>query len=232
MKKINTFLFLFISIVSIKAQSLLINPSAEGGFELNGGLPGNGWTVVNSSTNTWNVSGTAVSNSGLNSAYISQNGGISYGYNNSIFQTSHFYRDVNVPAGQGSINLKFQYKSIGESYFDRLLVYVAPNNIFPVADQPQSSNDVIAGATLLYMDPGNVSGYQQVNLFIPSSFAGTSLRLIFTWQNDNTSAVQTVPVSIDDIYLYSQPLAPLNGVYSINNTLPTSANIPANGSNF
>ena len=219
-------------VVHLNSQSLLINPNAEGGFELPGGLPGNGWTVVNSSNNTWNVSGTAVPKSGLNSAFISADGGITYGYNNSIFQTSHLYRDVAVPAGHGSINLKFQYKSIGESYFDRLLVYAAPNNVFPVVNVPQSSNDVLTGATLIYMDPGNVSGYQQINLFIPSSFAGNTLRLIFTWQNDNSSAFQTTPVSIDDVYLFSQPVAPLNGVYTINNTLPTSTNLPANGSNF
>ncbi|MFN5181499.1 MAG: T9SS type A sorting domain-containing protein [Bacteroidota bacterium] len=232
MKKNYFLILLFLFSLKGNSQSLLINPTAEGGFEFPGGLPGNGWTAVNSSINTWNVSGTAIPKSGLNSAYISSDGGISYAYNNAVFQTSHFYRDVAIPAGHGSINLKFQYKSIGESYFDRLLVYAAPNNVFPAVDQPQSSNDVIAGATLIYMDPGNVSGYQQVNLFLPASFAGTTCRLIFSWQNDNNSALPTSPASIDDIYLYSQPIAPLNGLYTINNTLPTSSGLPASGSNF
>ena len=226
---------LFVSVFFITrffTQSLLINPAAEGGFELSGGLPGNGWSVVNSTINTWNVSGTAGPKSGLNSAYISSNGGVNYSYNKSVYQTSHFYRDVVVPAGHGSINLKFQYKSIGEPYFDRLLVYAAPTNVFPAVDVPQSSNDVITGATLLYMDPGLVANYQQVNLFIPSSFAGTTMRLIFSWQNDTSSATIVTPASVDDIYLYSQPVAPLNGIYTINNTLPTSSNLPASGSNF
>ncbi|MFY8165712.1 MAG: hypothetical protein ACOVJ8_03900 [Sediminibacterium sp.] len=41
------------------SQTLLINPSNEGGFELPGGLAGNGWSSVNSTVNNWFVSGDA-----------------------------------------------------------------------------------------------------------------------------------------------------------------------------
>ena len=193
------------------SQTLLIDPSNEGGFELPGGLTGNGWTPVNSTVNNWFVSGVAIPFSGSNSAFISNTNGITYSYTNTVTQTSHFYRDITVPSGNMAINLKFNYKSVGELNFDRLLVYVAPTSVTPVANVPASSNTSITGATLIYTDFTQVNSYQLVNLFLPASLSGTTFRLIFTWQNDNTSGAVTTPVSIDDIYLYSQPFAPLNG---------------------
>ena len=180
------FCYAFISSLNGISQSLLIDPAAEGGFELAGGLVGNGWTVVNSTINQWQSSGVAIPYSGTNSAFISNNAGINYGYDLTTFQTSHFYRDVAVPAGNTSINLKFQYKSISEPFFDRLLVYVASNTLVPVANSPTSSTITLTGATLIYEDTANVAAYQQVNLFLPASLAGTTFRLIFTWQNDDS----------------------------------------------
>ena len=224
----NCLIFSFIG----TSQTLLINPSNEGGFELPGGLAGNGWSSVNSTVNNWFVSGDAIPFLGSNSAFISNTSGVTYSYTNTVTQTSHFYRDITVPSGNTAINLKFNYKSVGELNFDRLLVYIAPVSLTPVADVPASSNTLLAGATLVYTDLTQVNTYQQVNLFLPGSLSGTTFRLIFTWQNDNTSGAITTPASIDDIYLYSQPLAPLNGNYTINNTLPTSNSLPSAGSNF
>ena len=154
------FFYAFISSLNGISQSLLIDPAAEGGFELVGGIAGNGWTVVNSTINQWQSSGVAIPYSGTNSAFISNNGGINYGYDLNTFQTSHFYRDVTVPAGNTSINLKFQYKSISEPSFDRLLVYVASTTVVPLADLPASSTSTLAGATLIYEDTANVANYQ------------------------------------------------------------------------
>jgi len=224
-------LTLIVSLTGI-SQSLLIDPAAEGGFELAGGIAGNGWTVVNSTINQWQSSGVAGAYSGSNSAFISNNSGVSYGYDITTFQTSHFYRDVTVPAGNSSINLKFQYKSISEPFWDRLLVYVASTTLVPVADFPASSTATLAGATLVYEDTANVANYQQVNLFLPSSLAGTTFRLIFTWQNDDSGGNSAVPASVDDIFLYSASPAALNGIYTINNAVVTSTNLPVSGGNF
>ncbi len=226
------FYYAFISSLNGISQSLLIDPAAEGGFELVGGIAGNGWTVVNSTINQWQSSGVAIPYSGTNSAFISNNGGINYGYDLNTFQTSHFYRDVTVPAGNTSINLKFQYKSISEPFFDRLLVYVASTTVVPVADLPASSTSTLAGATLIYEDTANVANYQQVNLFLPSSLAGTTFRLIFTWQNDDSVGDSFAPASVDDIFLYSASPAALNGIYTINNAVVTSTNLPVSGGNF
>jgi len=118
--------------LSLSAQTQIINPTIEGGFELPGGFSGNGWTVVNSNKNTWHSSSVAGAFTGNNSAFISPDGGLSYGYDTAKLQTSHFYRLVTVPANQSNIQLKFQCKSVGEPFFDRLLVYTAPQNLIPV----------------------------------------------------------------------------------------------------
>jgi len=233
MRKALHLLFVFIlGSITLIGQTTIINANQEGGFELSGGFTGNGWTVVNSSINTWQTSGVAVPYAGSKSAFISADGGATFSYNNTITQTSHIYRAVTTPSGQSLINLKFQCKSFGETFFDRLLVYVAPITIIPVADNPVSSNNQLAGATLVYTHQGQQNGYSEVNAYLPSSLAGTTFNLIFTWQNDNTSPGVTVPSSIDNISLTSSVLSPLNGIYTINNLLPTSSSVPATGSNF
>ena len=216
------------------SQTQLINPNSEGGFELGASIAVNGWTSVQASTNTWRASAVPGSVSGANAAFISATSGADYVYNTGAFQTSHFYRDIAVPAGENLINLTFQYKNPGENLFDRLLVYTAPTSVFPVANEPQSSLTDILGATLVYTDPANIFDYTQVSIYLPQALAGTTFRLIFTWQNDNNSGAG-VPVAIDNIGLTSEASnfgQPLNGAYTINNLLPTSPAIPIAGSNF
>lgn len=226
-------IFFLIALMScsfpVFAQTVHI-PTAQGGFENTGGFTGNGWTVVNSTINTWVIGSTAGPASGVNSAYISNNGS-SFLYTPGTSQTSHFYRDITVPAGQTLINLSFKFKCVGEAFFDRLLVYTAPTTITPAINVPASSSSTLAGATLVYSDPGNLTAYTNVNLILPQALAGTTFRLIFTWQNDATGTNNS-PASIDDIALISSTGGPLNGFYTINPSLPTSATIPTSGSNF
>ncbi|MFN5910159.1 MAG: proprotein convertase P-domain-containing protein [Bacteroidota bacterium] len=225
---------LFIFSLFSSAQTQLINPNSEGGFELGAGIAANGWTPVQATTNTWRASGVPVPFAGNNAAFISATAGADYVYNTGAFQTSHFYRDVTVPAGENLITLTFQYKNPGENLFDRLLVYTAPTSVFPLANEPQSSLTDIVGATLVYTDPANVFDYTQVSVELPQALAGTTFRLIFTWQNDNVDGSGT-PVAIDNIGLTSEVSnfgQPLNGAYTINNLLPTSGAIPNPGSNF
>ena len=87
------------------------------------------------------------------------------------------------------------------------------------------------GATLVYSDNKVSNEYRVVSLLLPSSLSGTSFRLIFTWQNDNANG-GSFPASIDDVSLISSSGGPLSGVYSIDQTLPTSSNLPQAGSNF
>ena len=221
--------FCFILETSLFSQTSHI-PSFDGGLENAGGLAGNGWTVVNSTTNQWIVGTGAIPFAGSNSAYISNNGS-SYSYTNNASQTSHFYRDITIPASETFINLTFKLKSVGEPSFDRLLVYTAPTSVTPLVNDPASSSSALAGAALIYTDPANVGSYTTVNVYLSPSLAGTTFRLIFTWQNDLTGT-PSIPVSVDNIALTSSTGGSLNGNYTINTSLPTSPSIPASGSNF
>ena len=79
-------------------QTVLINPSLEGGFEAGATFAANGWTVSNSANNPW-VVGTAVNAAPIvgNSAYISNDGGTTNAYTNTAACVNYFYRDVTVP---------------------------------------------------------------------------------------------------------------------------------------
>ena len=219
---------------SISAQSVLIDPQGDGGFELSGGFIGNGWTVVNSTVNQWNLSGVPGPYEGASAAFISPNLGNDYVYDVLSSSTSHIYKEITVPAGENYINLNFWYKNPGEPLFDRLLVYTAPVNIDPQIDSPSNGLTDIPGATLIYTDNANVYSYTNVSLTLPQALAGTSFRLIFTWQNDAADGT-AIPVALDNVSLTSQSSlfgGPLNGYYTIDNTAPTSPFLPDPGSNF
>ena len=210
--------------ISVQAQTTLVNPATNGGFESGSTLAANGWSAVNGSTNTWNV-GTATFASGANSAYISNTSGSTYAYANGTSNISHFYRDIAFPSGETKITLSFKLKGDGDifsgTYYDKLMVYVAPTSFTPTTIDPASSTTALAGATLVYAQAANYgSGYTTVTVFLPSSLAGTTSRLLFTWHNDGSAG--TVPASVDDISLTSQLPGNFVSIASGNWTNPTT----------
>ena len=201
-----TFLMLFISSATF-AQTVLIDPTTAGGFESGSDMTANGWTVVNHTTttnNNWYVGSVSTPFAGSNAAYISNDGGVSYAYTITSASTSHFYRDVTIPSGETKINLQFQWKGSGESGWDRLLVYIAPTTVTPVAGTPAANSTTLTGATLVYTQASAAQAtYTNANIYLPASLAGTTFRLIYTWQNDGSFG--TSPgVSVDNISLTSQ----------------------------
>ncbi|MEO5984790.1 MAG: hypothetical protein ABIP80_04750, partial [Ferruginibacter sp.] len=154
MRKIYTlFALLFLGIYGTNAQTTLISPTGDGGFETGATIALNNWTAVNAATNTWQAGTAATAFAGARGAYVSNNGGTTWAYTVGTLQTSHFYRDIVVPAGEANIPLSFQWKGNGESGFDRLLVYTAPTSVTPVANSPLSSSTTITGATLVFTQP-------------------------------------------------------------------------------
>ena len=212
MRKIYFLLLTVLLGVSIvNAQTTLISPTGDGGFETGTTFAANGWTVVNAATNTWQVGAASTPFAGSRGAYVSNNAGTSWSYTNNLIQTSHFYRDIIVPSGEGIINLSFQWKGNGESNWDRLLVYTAPITVTPVAGSPASNSTTLAGATLVYTQASSSqSAYTSATISLPSSLAGTTFRLIFTWQNDGSGGT-IPPAAVDNISLTS---ASCSSVYS------------------
>ncbi|HEY5408994.1 MAG TPA: putative Ig domain-containing protein, partial [Ginsengibacter sp.] len=202
------------------AQVQLI-PASDGGFEnATPTLAANGWTSVDDATNFWRV-GTVTHSptlGGTQAAYISTSAtGLNNGYNGTASRTSHFYRDITVPAGATSITLTFEWRgNIELPDHDRFLVYTAdPLLVTPVAGAPLSNSTAMGTAVLVFTQTVQsgppytaTTPYIQFTSILPNSLAGTNVRLIFTWQNNsNTSALP--PAAIDNVSLtYIPPIPP------------------------
>lgn len=188
------------SIQTSFGQVTLISPTGDGGFETGGTFAANGWTAVNSGTNFWVLGNLAPAFAGTRGAHVSQNG-TAYNYSTTTAAASHFYRDVVMPAGANTITLGFQWKGSGENEWDRMLIYTAPTTVTPVANAPASNGTALAGATLVWTQPNNAQAtYTGATIALPNALAGTTVRLIFTWQSDNTIGVSP-PAAIDNISL-------------------------------
>ena len=102
-------LFLIIGAnTGVKAQTTLIDPAGDGGFESGFG----GWTVVNGTTgNQWFTGTAAGASAGTKAAFI---GSSSTTYTDAVAQTitvaDFMYKDITFPAGQTKVTLTFDYK--------------------------------------------------------------------------------------------------------------------------
>ena len=132
------FLFLlftaFIFLNKTSAQTILISPTGDGGFETGATFGTNNWTVVNGTqANKWFVGNVPTGFTGTNCAYISNNGtGTTHNYATGSASVTHIYRDVVFPPGQTCINLTFSWKNDGESGYDYLAVYLVNTGTTPV----------------------------------------------------------------------------------------------------
>ena len=190
MKKI--YLFLVVSCLSLVAfnsfgQLYAVDPAGDGGFETGATFAANNWTTVNpANTALWQI-GTAATGyyAGTRGAFVGPNA-TTYSYSTTASRTCHMYRSVTIPAGATNIQLDFKLRQLGETGWDRLLVYTAPTTVTPVSNSPAASSTTLTGATLVFT--GNASSYtaftQVATISLPASLAGTTFRLIFTWQND------------------------------------------------
>jgi len=198
----------------------------------------NGWTILNHNTapNGW-YRGTAASNGGSYSMYVSNTGGSTNNYqgdagtvaaNSAVF----FYRDITIPTNVTNIILNFDIRCNGENNYDYVRVYMMPTNVTPVAT---TSNWTLGGTDPYATHIIGLSNYNQntlttpsngwnnVNISVPNTFAGQSARLVFAWLNDH-SVTNQYPGAIDNIALYAiSPTDP---------PLPALLVSPGNGSAF
>jgi len=225
---------------SLIAQTTLISPSGDGGFETGSTFAANGWTVVNGSAtstqNQWYLGTNAIPGIGSgNVAYITNNTTTAANtYSNSgAMYVVHFYRDITFPAGETKIALSFLWKGVGETgAYDGLQISLAPTSVTPAASSSAPTGAVtsaiVSGATYvgnpLYW---NQSTAATTTIYIPGSLAGntsasSTMRLIFTFRLDG-SLGSNPPTSIDNISLVTAVANPLHGSYTLNNTLPTTS---------
>jgi len=203
-----TLFFAVFSFVFTQGQTTLISPTGDGGFSNGATFAANGWTNASSANNPW-VVGTAVATAPIsgNSAYISNDGGVTNAYTPDNNASNFFWRDITVPAGETIITLTFNWMCQGESTWDNWQVFYAPTTVTPVGSttHPGSgATNVPAGITgATWLANGNLQGtVQTATVSLPASLAGTTFRLIFSWKNE-TGGVQP-PASIDNISLTSR----------------------------
>lgn len=205
------------------AQTVLINPAAEGGFETGSTFASNGWTTVNASTNTWNVGTVPAWQTGARSAYISGNGGAAWTYSTSLVQASHFYRDVAFPAGETNITLTFDWRGNGnDGNWDNLQVYVTDVTVTPSTAGPINQATTTTGWTGYtngtsgyYLTRVSGSSVPTTTTAVTYTFttaqatycAGNTKRLVFTWKNDDAGG-DNPPASVDNISLISSCSGP------------------------
>lgn len=214
--------FIFICGI-LQGQTTLINPSGDGGFETGATFAANNWTEAqngNATANKWYV-GTATTNSGTRSAYISNNGGTGNVYNVNQARVQHFYRSVTFPVGQPFITLSFNWKGVAESCCDYMQVFLVPTTTTPAAGTGLTSGQ-------LGSNYNNQSGWQTVSLTLPcSGLAGTTQRLVFSFTCDASIGTQP-PLAVDNISLVSAVSAPscsslMGSGFTTVATLPYSA---------
>lgn len=181
------------------------------------------WTLSNGTQpNKW-VVGTAANNGGTKSLYISNDNGASNSYTINSGSTVHAYRDVIIPPTATSLNLAFDWRSIGETN-DNIRVFLIPVSVTPApgtAITPNATN-IKVNATNLFNGTSWATYNGVINV---SGMGGTPRRLVFEWVN-NTFTGSQQPAAIDNINLtvITCP-APSNPTVVAGTLTPTQVNI-------
>jgi hypothetical protein len=162
----------------------------------------NHWTVVNGTQpNQWYV-GTAAHYAGNQSAYITNDNGVSNAYNTGSSSLVHLYRDVTFTTGAADFELSFMFNCGGESTYDGLKVYLVDLTTTPVAGTELSSGQI--GNTWYNL----TTNWTRIAIPISNTLAGTTKRLVISWKNDSSGGVQP-PAAIDNLsleaYLVAKP---------------------------
>ena len=157
------------------------------------------WTLVNGTqTNKW-VIGTAVSNGGTQSLYISNDNGVTNAFNNGAGTVVHAYRDLQMPDNLDQLLLTYDWRALAESCCDYLRVWVVPITFTPTPGQLITANPpdrIQIGGN----HNGNAS-FTTVNQVIDAAdYSGDIIRLVFEWRND-PSVGDNPPAAVDNVNL-------------------------------
>lgn len=164
------------------------------------------WTVVNNATNAW-FCGAPGAQAGARGAFISNNGGGTNTYTNTVSQVSHFYQAaVNIPAGQNV--LTFNWKASGENNYDFLEVFLVPNGTAINAGIRMGIINRVAGPLR------GQSSFQLATVNLGCFSSAQSRTLVFSWVNDGSLGTNP-PGAIDNIVLTTNPL-PTSGLTCAN----------------
>lgn len=169
----------------VYAQTTLIDPSGDGGFETGTDFPANGWSVVNDTQNPnrnqYYVGYAPTQHAGSLCAFISNSSTNWTSANQAAYR--HIYRDVSFPANASDISLSFFYKlSTLDSTNDGFRIYLCDPGYTPTTNSYPTGTQI----GLTWYDDYTTWTQQTINLDA-SIYAGTNKRLVITWRNNNSN---------------------------------------------
>ncbi len=219
MKRISTLLVLLLCLLNfgvipdVYGQAPATLPYSQD-FDTN-----NDFTLLNgSATNAW-FYGSATGNSG-NSLYISDNGA-DYQYDTGSSSIVHAYRDFTIPAGSTIANFSFDWQGEAESSWDYMKVWLVPDTFTPTV-----GTNISAGAGVVEVGQFNGQSswqtYSTPSLDV-SEYAGSTMRLVFEWTNDNSFGSQP-PSAIDNINI-SIPTCIMPSALTVSALAPNTATL-------
>lgn len=184
--------------------------SGAHGLSLNNGTQPNKWIV-----------GTATSNSPTSSLYVTNDNGVTNGYNVSTASVVQAYRDITIPAGAGELSVNFDYKTVGEAGWDYIRVWMVPTTFVPTP-----GTQIAAGADRVQLG-GN---FQTTPAWTTASFdtpiaayQNQNRRLVFEWRNDGIFGDQPAG-AIDNINV-SVVTCPKPSALTVTNVTNTNATL-------
>ena len=199
-------LFLFVLGLSQGfAQTTLISPTGDGGFENGTTLAANNWVAVNSNIDGWIAGTTPVVSAGQRCAFVSSTttGTQTWTYSQTS-RIQHLYYNVTIPQGESGVTLSFKWKATGEGStndWDNLKVFwgTAAQIGTPTANTAVSSTYRVGNA---WYNLSSAS-YNSSTISL-TGIPGTSYRLVFSWKSDGSDIVNP-PAAIDEVSLISRP---------------------------
>ena len=168
------------------------------------------WNLINGThTNQW-AWGTATNNGGTHALYVSNDGGESNAYSNNLYSIVYATRLIAFEVGEYTI--AYDWKAKGESNYDYLRAWLAPENTQLTAGQlpnGQGANGISSYISTtpdgwLSLDGGgklNLSEAWQSQSSTVNVEAGNYM-LVFMWANDGSVGTNP-PAAIDNVSIVS-----------------------------
>lgn len=168
------------------------------------------WNLINGThTNQW-AWGTATNNGGTHALYISNDGGGSNAYTNSLY--SIVYATRHIAFGTGEYTIAYDWKANGESNYDYLRAWLAPGNTELTAGQLPNGMGANGISSYINTTPDgwlSLDGGGKLNLSEAWQSKSSTVNveagnyvLVFMWANDGSVGTNP-PAAIDNMSIVS-----------------------------
>ncbi|RZK12640.1 MAG: T9SS type A sorting domain-containing protein [Flavobacterium sp.] len=159
-----------------------------------------GWSLQNGNQiNKWFV-GDGVS--GMNTLFISNDGGETNAYATGSTSLTHAYRSIQIPEGTDELILSFDWRAVGDGT-DYLKAWIVPETlvIVPGTQIATAAGNIPVGGTM-NLSADFTTAQHTIDV---TALAGQTARLVFEWRNDYLGGVQT-PAAIDNVSIELEEL--------------------------